>query len=87
MQFKTKIDDNEKAISCQNRYINHLKTSLESLLKVVEQSEEGSVFYVVQTGDSLDKISKENHVPIDLIKELNHLNSDLIIIGQKLRLK
>jgi len=86
-QFKTKIDDNEKSILNQDRYVDHLKSSLESLLKYVDQSNEGTIFYVVQTGDSLERISKENNVSVDMIRELNRLNSDLIIIGQKLRLK
>jgi LysM repeat protein len=87
VQFKSKIDQNERDISVQSRYVDHLKDSLETLLKYVDQSNLGSVFYVVQAGDSLDRIAKENGVSIVEIKKLNHLYSDLIIIGQKLRLK
>lgn len=86
-QFKAKIDDNEKEIMLQSRYVDHLKDSLEELLKYVDQSAAGSVFYIVQAGDSLHKIADDNRVSVKEIKKLNHLNSDLIIIGQKLRLK
>ena len=42
--------------------------------------------YVVQNGDYLAKISKRYNVTIQSIKQLNGLKSDLIRVGQKLKL-
>lgn len=41
--------------------------------------------YVVQSGDSLDKIAKKFKTTIDLIFKSNHLKSDVIRPGDKLR--
>lgn len=87
-QFKQKIDSNESQLSNQKRYIEHLKTSLEALMKYVESPQEGDgVYYVVRPGDSLEKIARENESTIGEIKDLNHITSDLIVVGQKIRLK
>ena len=42
--------------------------------------------YVVQNGDYLAKISKRFNVTIDSIKRLNGLKSDMIRVGQKLKI-
>lgn len=87
-QFKQKIDSNESQISNQKRFIEHLKTSIEAVMKYVEGPKEGEgIYYVVQPGDSLERIAKENQSSIEQLKDLNHITSDLIVVGQKLRLK
>lgn len=43
--------------------------------------------YKVVSGDSLWKLSQENHVSIQQIKAWNHLSSDLILVGQYLRVQ
>lgn len=87
-QFKQKIDSNESQISDQKRFIEHLRTSLEAVMKYVEGPKGGDgVYYVVQPGDSLERIAKENQSSIEQLKDLNHITSDLIVVGQKLRLK
>lgn len=42
--------------------------------------------YVVQSGDSLGKIAKNHGVKIAALKETNNLKSDVIRIGQKLKI-
>lgn len=44
----------------------------------------GMVIYVVKKGDSLWSIGRKYYVPVERIKELNHLASDEIQPGQKL---
>jgi LysM repeat protein len=51
--------------------------------KPVEQE---TTVYIVQPGDYLSKISKKYNVKIATIKELNGLKSDVIKVGQKLKL-
>lgn len=43
--------------------------------------------YIVHRGDNLWKISRAHHTTISAIKKKNHLRSDLIRPGQKLKLK
>lgn len=45
-----------------------------------------SVMYEVVSGDSLSKISKKFNITIDLIKKSNHLKTDTVFVGQKLRI-
>lgn len=40
----------------------------------------------VVTGDSLEKIARQHHTSVALIKQLNNLSSDRIVVGQELRL-
>lgn len=90
-QFKAKIEENEKLIKKQSQYIENLKSALSSLVKIVEgkTSEltltEAQV-YIVQPGDSLERIAKEHQTTVDHIKQVNNLNGDLIVVGQKLRI-
>ncbi|MCO6401191.1 MAG: LysM peptidoglycan-binding domain-containing protein [Verrucomicrobia bacterium] len=46
----------------------------------------GSGEYVVQSGDSLSKIAVKHGTTVKALKEVNHLQSDLIRLGQKLKL-
>ncbi len=41
---------------------------------------------VVESGDSLSRIAARHHVPVDVLRSSNHLEGDLIRVGQKLRL-
>ncbi|RMH02684.1 MAG: LysM peptidoglycan-binding domain-containing protein [Nitrospirae bacterium] len=42
------------------------------------------IYYTVKKGDTLYRISREYGVTVDDLKKWNHLDSDLIAIGQKL---
>ncbi len=45
-----------------------------------------TVIHEVKPGDSLGKLSKQYNTTKELIKKSNHLNSDVIRVGQKLRI-
>jgi len=53
------------------------------LFSAAEQ--EGCVFYDVRPGDSLAKIAKQFGTTVGLIKRINHLERDVIFMGQKLK--
>lgn len=40
--------------------------------------------YTVKSGDTLSAIAAKHHTSVDKLKSINHLNSDLIIVGQKI---
>lgn len=40
--------------------------------------------YTVKSGDTLSEIATKHHTSVDKLKSINHLNSDLIIVGQKI---
>ena len=42
------------------------------------------LIYIVKPGDTLWDIGKRYFIPVEQIKRLNHLESDLIMPGQKL---
>ncbi len=44
----------------------------------------GMVVYVVKDGDNLWNIGKKYYVPVDVLRELNSLDSDELVPGQKL---
>jgi membrane-bound lytic murein transglycosylase D len=41
---------------------------------------------VVENGDTLSELAARHHVPVSVLRSTNNLNSDLIRVGQKLRL-
>lgn len=49
-------------------------------------SSDDYIVYTVKVGDNLYSISRKYGVSVDSIKNINNLNSDLLSIGQKLRI-
>lgn len=86
-QFKNRIEELENSILSQNRRLEALskvKGNLETLAKSLKG--EGYKTYKVKPGDSLEKIAKAHKTGVDLIKKLNHLDQDLIVVGQELKI-
>ncbi|ATA72054.1 MULTISPECIES: glucosaminidase domain-containing protein [Capnocytophaga] len=92
-----KADNQGIAITDALRTQQTQKDSVKAVEPVVEPVEtfakpstEGSpVYYVVQAGDTLYKISREQKVPVNQIMKLNNLNditSNNLQVGQELRL-
>ncbi len=42
--------------------------------------------YRVKAGDSLEKIARLHHTSVEIIRKINHLSHDKIVVGQELRL-
>ena len=85
-KYNTTVDEIKK--------LNNLTTNLLSIgqtLKIpksIEKSEEESNYtnYTVKKGDSLYQISKKYNTTVDEIKKLNNLTTNLLSIGQTLKI-
>ncbi|HSX12372.1 MAG TPA: LysM peptidoglycan-binding domain-containing protein [Rhabdochlamydiaceae bacterium] len=88
MQAREKLLSCEKQITHQSDVLNEvakLKGTLSSLSKAMQEPS-SSKTYKVRSGDSLEKIARQHNSTIDLIKKVNGLNSDTIMIGQELKI-
>ena len=83
-QYKEKISQFEKAIALQKDHLQDIVKLKEGIAKLTHNESVRS--YVVQSGDSLEKIAREQGTSVDTIKQLNQLSSDLIVVGQEIRL-
>lgn len=70
-KFVASADTDSSAVSVQNDYS-------------ANDSNSGSQSVTVQNGDTIDSIAKQAGTTIDNIKQLNNLNSDLLVVGQTL---
>ncbi len=82
-QFNERIEELEKEIISQNRKLDAL-VKLKGNIEVLAQSLQPLKSYKVRSGDSLEKIAKMHKVDVSRLKQANHLNSDLIVVGQEL---
>jgi len=66
--------------------IQALKTSLNTMLTLLQTSTGDHKTYIVQSGDSLGQIALHHKTDIKTLKKINGLSSDVIFSGQKLLL-
>ena len=71
--------------------VGKLKGTLTSISKAIRErpsseTPSSTKTYRVKAGDSLEKIARNNHTTVDLIRKINTLSNDKIVIGQELRL-
>lgn len=67
--------------------LKQTRQALGSVLDLIEsQQKAGFHSYVVQEGDSLEKIARKHQTSVDVLKKINDLDSDLIVIGRELKL-
>lgn len=72
---------------------NNLFDYVEGVVKAIaeyagyEYSKNNNSTYIVQKGDTLYSISKKTGIPVDELKEINKLDSNIISIGQILNLE
>lgn len=82
-QYSTTVDELKR--------LNNLTSDLLSIGQVLEvpttTSSNGVETYTVKSGDSLYKIAQQYNTTVDEIKRLNNLTSNLLSIGQVLRVK
>ena len=71
------------------KQINNLTNNIISIGQILYLQEQNNNYdtYIVQKGDTLWSIAKNNNISIDKLKELNNLTNNTISIGQTLKLK
>jgi len=88
-QYKVKINELEKLLMNQTSRIDEIakiKTTLQEIVKTIKSDSSNFVIYKVKPKDSLEKIAKTNNVSVDSLMQINNLENDLIVIGQKLKI-
>ena len=63
---------------------------LTKLLQIQQQPPKpkpAAVYYKVRPGDNLGRIAQKYHTSVSKLKKLNHLRSDFIRDGQRLRVR
>jgi len=83
-QYKDKIAQFEKAIQGQNVQLQEISKIKEGITKLAEV--ENPKTYKVKSGDSLEKIARDNHTTVEELKRLNQMTTDLIVIDQLINL-
>lgn len=65
---------------------NFIIVKVNKISEKKEEVPEKEVYHVVKKGDNLYRISKKYNTTVNKIKEDNNLKTNLILVGQKLKL-
>ena len=90
-QALAKLTHLEQEVSLHEKRLDEvvrLKETLTSISHAIGDSHPSSTsntVYKVKAGDSLEKIARANKISVPALKNLNHLKSDKIVVGQELR--
>ena len=83
----------KKEVSSQSASLKSIEDAVQLLTKALDPQKESNSpsiskngKYKVQSGDTLEKISKKTGVSIKELKEINNLSSSVVRIGQELQL-
>lgn len=88
-QLRQRLEDQNSQIERLRSDILQLKRGVETVANAIsnqtDQPLSGQI-YLVQPGDTLEKIARKSHCSIDALRRINHLPNDLIVAGKKLQL-
>lgn len=93
-QVLNKIQEVEQNLSSHEKRLDEvakLKGTLTSISKAIGQhpsseAPSSTKTYRVKAGDTLEKIARMHRISVEIIRKLNHLTNDKIVVGQELRL-
>lgn len=88
-----KFTDLESSVSKNGRNLANLQSSVQSLLQAFQpemkemvETDSKTVNYKIKNGDSLEKIAKAHNTSVQVIKELNQMSNDKIIVGKTIKI-
>lgn len=91
--MKQKFSDWDSKLQAQNQNIENLQQALQSLMEAFQVKSDTAALsgwtgktYKVKSGDSLEKIARQNGTTIQAIKDLNGMTQDKIVVGKTLKL-
>lgn len=81
------LDNTSDAARLKTNYKEYADAVVEAVLDYKNIPYEKSGYYTVKKGDSLWSIAKANNTTVNEIKELNNLTSNLLSVGQEIKIK
>ena len=82
---RQKLTTHANETSCILTQFKNRIIELEKELQIRNKmNHEGKLVHKVRTGDTLDKIARLHKTTTETIKKANHLDQDLIVVGQEL---
>lgn len=85
LQFRARLQEIEKALSLHKERLAKLDKLQDNLDSITRSLDEPYTVHRVASGDTLEKIARHYKTDVDKIRKLNHLSTDLIFIGQELK--
>ena len=82
-KFNVSIDSLKSANNLQN---NLIRIGQKLVIPGFTNTDLSTITYVVQKGDTLYKIASAYNISVDDLKKLNNLNSNILTIGQELKI-
>lgn len=83
-KFNTTVND---LISLNNLTTDKLKVGQQLRIPINNTNSNDSYYiYVVKPGDTLYSIARSNNVTVDMLRVFNNLNSNLLAIGQQIKI-
>ena len=79
------IDNINDANKLKNNYKSYAEAVVNAVLNYIGYNINDDNIYIVKYGDSLYSIARKNNISIDELKRINNLNSNLLMVGQKLK--
>lgn len=76
----------EKSLEKNGTDLETIESALSTMMDALGIKDEALKIYTVKPGDSLGEIAMKHRTSVSHIKKVNHLKSDKIIVGQKLKM-
>ena len=83
------LDNKKDAEKLKTKYKDYVDAVVDAVLEyknIEGVPKNDSSYYIVKSGDTLWSIARLNNITVDELKKINNLNSNMLTIGQKLKI-
>lgn len=90
--IKQKLAEGDQRALLQSSNIENLQSVIQTLMEALQvkadlpNSAASNGTYKVKAGDSLEKIARIHGTTVQVLKDLNHMTSDKIVVGKNLKI-